>query len=186
MSLCGSCNRAAQDEPMRPKFKVQMKRGRPKLKFFGDRDRHLMALALAYRALGMSMRGGCEAAVASTEGLPVGLNLNRGHGGHGLNLLDWRYDLKRRPGAAATIQGRARGLRQKLKGYLRNEPAARWLYQMSKVFLFAMQPAAEPDPAAAERVLLAMADLVGEAGYVRERLVPLMRMTRARPERPQQ
>ena len=47
-------------------------RGRPKLELGRDRDRHLLALALAYRALGMSLRGGCEAAVAPAEGLPVG------------------------------------------------------------------------------------------------------------------
>ena len=155
-----------------------MSGGRPKLELHRDADRYVLALALSYRALGMSMRGGCEAAVASTEGLPVADNLNRGHGGHGLAMLDWVFEMKRRPGAATTIAGRARGLRQKLKAYLKDDNTARWLYAMSNIWLLAVQPAAEPDLARAERMLRDMAQLIGEADFVGDKPLVLLRLTR--------
>jgi hypothetical protein len=156
------------------------KRRRPRLEFARDRDRHLLALALAFQALGMSRRGGCEAAVACTEGLPVADNLDRRYGGHGLRMLDWVFKMKSRPGAAATIEGRARGLRQKLKTYLKDAATARWLYQMSNVWLFAIQRAAEPDAARAERQLLVMAELIGETDFVRDKPLLLLRLIRTK------
>ncbi len=160
-----------------------MKRGRPKQTLVGDPDRYLMALALSFKALGMSMRGGCEAAIATTEGLPVGDNPRHHgrawHGGRGLGLLDWRYRMKPRPGAAATIEGRARGIRRKLKVALREAGTARWLYQMSNLWLFAMQRATEPDPGKAEAALLSMARLIGEEAFACEHLLELLRLTRA-------
>jgi hypothetical protein len=112
--------------------------------------------------------------------MPIGPNRNRGRGGHGLKLLDWQFELKRRPGAAATIDGRARGLRQKLNKYLKDEAATRWLYEMANVFLLAMQRAAEPDPEAAEQKILQMAADIGEIDYVRE-ILPILRLTRTEP-----
>lgn len=136
-------------------------RGRPQLEFARDRDRHLAALALAYQVLGMSLRGGCEAAVATIEGLPAGPNLNSGRGGHGLNLLDWRYELKRRPGAAATIEGRARGLRQKIKKWQHDPAASQWLLSMRRACLMALQTA-PPNPAAADREITELTGAAGE------------------------
>lgn len=153
--------------------------GRPKIEFLQDPDRHLMAMALAYKALGMSLRGGCEAAVATTEGLPVELNLNRGRGGHGMNLIDWKYELKRRPGAAATIEGRARGLRQKLKTQLKNAEAVRWLFPMSNMVLLALQRAALTDVTAVEQEIMRLAQLLGEIKYARDKLLPLARLVRS-------
>ncbi len=141
-----------------------MRTGRPKLKFLSDPDRHLMALALAYKALGMSLRGGCEAAVATVEGLPVAPNTNRGHGGRGLIMLNWQVEPKRRPGAAATIEGRARGLRKKLKKMQRDPEASRWLLLMGFAYLVAMEPAAPGDPAAEIIRLTSMAGEPEAAG----------------------
>jgi hypothetical protein len=153
-----------------------MKKGRPRIEFFRDPDRHELALALAYQAMGASLRGGCEIAVAAIEGLPVADNLDRRYGGHGLGLLDWRYELKVRPRAAASIEGRARGLRQKLKAYLKDAAAARWLYGASNLWLAALQPTAGTTEAA----LLQMGELLGEADFVRERLLPILRLRTAK------
>jgi hypothetical protein len=153
-----------------------MKKGRPRVELFGDLDRHELALALAYQAMGASLRGGCEIAVASSEGLPVAGNPDRRYGGHGLGLLDQRYELKLRRGAAASIEGRARGLRQKLKKALRDPTSAAWLYGVSNLWLLALQPSA----GTTEPALLQMGDLLGEAAFVRERLLPLLRLQTAK------
>jgi hypothetical protein len=155
-----------------------MPRGRRKLEFRADPDRHLLALAFAYRWLGMSLRGGCEAAVATTEGLPVGPNLKRGRGGHGLNLLDWRFELKCRPGAAVTIEGRARGLRQKIKKWQRDPEAMRWLATMQRAVLLALQTWV-PDPTAADAEITRLTREAGEAGYG-QKLLQLARGVRLR------
>jgi hypothetical protein len=135
------------------------KRGRPKLEFRRDRDRHLMALALAYRALGMSLRGGCEAAIATTEGWLVGPNPSRGHGGHGMSMLDWRYE--HIPGTA-TIEGRARFLRKKLRKLQRDPEASGWLDIMCRAFVVALEAARSFDPGAVEIELVRLTKLAGE------------------------
>jgi hypothetical protein len=135
------------------------KRGRPRLEFRRDPDRHLMALALAYKALGMSLRGGCEAAIATTEGLPVGPNPNHGHGGHGMSMLNWRYE--HHPGAAR-IEGRARFLRKKLRKLQRDPEASEWLDIMRRAFVVALEAARSFDPGAVEVELVRLTKLAGE------------------------
>jgi hypothetical protein len=144
--------------------------GRPRKAFLRDPDRFLMALALAYRALGMSLRGGCEAAVATMEGWPVGINRNRGRHGRGMNLLDWRYELKRRPGAAATIDGRARGLRQKIKNCRGDAAAVRWLGLMHLAFLAAWQVKNM------ESEILQLAQAAGETEYATDKILKIRKL----------
>lgn len=151
--------------------------GRPPKKFLQDRDRYPMALALAYQALGMSLRGACEAAVGSTEGLITGRNFNRGRGGHGMNLIDWKYDLRHKPGAAATIDGRARGVRQKLKKANRDPNVLRWLNLMRDAFLTALQTAA-PDLVAADAEIMRLAGEAGESAYATDKIMKIARNTR--------
>jgi hypothetical protein len=158
---------------------IKGRSGRPKLEFRHDRDRHLLALALAYRTLGMSRRGGCEAAVATVEGLPVGPNLNRRRGGHGLNMLDWQFELKRRPGAAATIEGRARGLRQKIRKWQRDPEAVRWLAVMQRAWLVALQTLVPPGAADAE--IKKLTKQIGETAFA-ERLLAVAGLVRLRSE----
>jgi hypothetical protein len=133
---------------------------------------------LAYRALGMSLRGGCEAAIATTEGIPIGPNFNPGRGGHGMNLLDWRYELRHRPGAAATISGRARGLRQKIKKLRNDAVAARWLGLMRLAFLTAWQTA-PLDYKTADAEIMRLAAEAGETEYAADKLMTLARVARA-------
>ena len=109
-----------------------------------------MALTLAYWALGASKRGGCEIAVATVEGWPSGRNRKRDKGGHKLNLLDWDYDLKTKWCAAASIAGRARGLRQKIKKAIEDSVAAAWLQEMAELFLLALRQGAIRDRTAIE------------------------------------
>lgn len=129
----------------------------------------------------MSLRGGCEAAVATVEGLPIARNLKRGHGGHELNLLDWVFELKRRPGAAATIEGRARGIRQKLRKWRRDPAATQWLATMRHAFLVALQTWVA-DPAAADAEIASLADFAGETAYA-EKLFELAQIVRRDAER---
>ena len=90
-------------------------RGRPPKAFAHDPDRHVMACAIAFWALGASRRGGCEIAIACIEGLPIGPRRKRGAGGHGLSMLDLEYELQTEWCGTASIEGRARGLRRKIK-----------------------------------------------------------------------
>ena len=107
--------------------------------FSHDPDRYVMALAIAYWALGASRRGGCEIAVASIEGWPIGPRRERDNGGHGLSLLDLEYELQTAWCGTASIEGRARGLRAKIKKALRDDPgAAAWLREMGDLFLLAL------------------------------------------------
>jgi hypothetical protein len=124
-------------------------RGRPPKALSDDADRHVMACAVAFWALGASKRGGCEIAIASMEAWSIGPRRKRGAGGHGLNLLDLEYELKKPWCATASIAGRARGLRQKIKKALKNPAAAAWLQEMSELFLLALHHGAVRDHAAA-------------------------------------
>jgi hypothetical protein len=146
-------------------------RGRPLKAFAHDPDRHLMALAISYWALGASRRGGCEIAVATVEGWPIGRNRKRDKGGHGVNLLDLEYELKRPWCATASIAGRARGLRQKIKKALKDADAAAWLQEMSELFLLALHHGAVRDHAAGEVEIMRRATALGEAEFARERLL---------------
>jgi hypothetical protein len=136
-----------------------------------------MALAVAYWALGASKRGGCEIAVASVEGWPNGRNRKRDKGGHGLNLLDWEYDLKTKWCATASIAGRARGLRQKIKKALKNSAAAAWLQEMGDLFLLALRQGAMRDRTAVEVEIKRRAKELGEIDFAREHLLPLHSLT---------
>jgi hypothetical protein len=154
-------------------------RGRPPKEFSRAPDRHLMALAVAYWALGASKRGGCEIAVATVEGWPVGRNRQRDKGGHGLNLLDWDYDLKTKWCGAATIAGRARGLRQKIEKALKDSGAAAWLQEMGELFLLALRQGAMRDRTVEDEIKR-RAKALGETEFARERLLPLHALTRQR------
>jgi hypothetical protein len=149
------------------------RRGRPPRRFLDDPDRYLMALALAYWALGASQRGACEIAVATVEGKPVVRNRKRGKGGHGLNLLEWEFSL--RPGAARTIEGRARGLRRKIKQACEDDAAADWLQRMGEMHLLALrwrERRLAADQAAAE--IMRQAEALGEASHARRLLLATM------------
>jgi hypothetical protein len=149
-----------------------MTRGRPPKRLADDPDRHIMAIAVAYWALGASRRGGCEIAIASVDGWPVGRNSRRGKGGHGLNLIDWQYVLKEPWCRSATIQGRARGLRQKLKKALKDPTAATWLQEMAELHLLALghQRGRARDQAEVEAEIMRRAEALGETAYAGEKL----------------
>lgn len=160
-------------------------RGRPPKAFSQDPDRYLMALAVAYWALGASKRGGCEIAVATVEGWPTGRNRKRDKGGHGLNLLDWQYDLKTKWCATASIAGRAGGLRQKIKKALKDSAAAAWLQEMAELFLLALRQGASRDRTAVEVEIKRRAKQLGESDFARQRLLPLHTLTVRRIYSPQ-
>jgi hypothetical protein len=154
-------------------------RGRPPKKFSHDPDRYVMALACAYWALGASRRGGCEIAVASMEGWPIGPRSKRGAGGHGLSLLDLEYELQTEWCGTASIEGRARGLRAKIKKALRDDPgAAAWLREMGDLFLLALNHGR--DRGAGEAEIMRRAQALGETEFARERLLPLRTLTLTR------
>jgi hypothetical protein len=153
-------------------------RGRPPKAFAHDPDRYVMACAVAYWALGSSRRGGCEIAVASMEGWPVGPRRKRGAGRHGLSLLDLEYELQTEWCGTASIEGRARGLRAKIKKALRDPGAAAWLQEMGELFLIALRHGAERG-AGADQIML-RAQALGEADFARERLLPLHTLTLTR------
>jgi hypothetical protein len=154
-------------------------RGRPPKTFTHDADRYVMALAVAFWALGASRRGCCEIAVAATEGWPIGPNpKKRDKGGHGLNLLDLVYDLKTPWFLTASIAGRAGGLRRKIKKALKDPEAAAWLQEMGELFLIALRHGAERGAGADE--IMRRATTLGEADFARERLLPLHTLTLTR------
>jgi hypothetical protein len=153
-------------------------RGRRPKTFTQDSDRYVMALAVAYWALGSSQRGGCEIAVASVEGWPVGPRGGRDKGGHGLNLLDLQYELRAPWCGTASITGRARGLRRKIKKALRDPAAAAWLKEMGDLFLLALHHGR--DRGAGEVEIMQRAQALGEAEFARERLLPLHTLTLTR------
>ncbi len=161
-----------------------MKRGRPPKIFAEDPERHLMAIAVAFWSLGASKRGGCEIAVASVEGWPVGQNTARDKGGHGLNLLEWRFELKLPHSFTATIVGRARDLRKKIKKSLRDPAAAAWLQEMAKIHLLAWgQLGAPQQHLALEAEIMRRAEALGEADYGRARLLTMADARRLAPAR---
>jgi hypothetical protein len=153
-------------------------RGRPPKAFAHDPDRHLMACAIAYWALGASQRGGCEIAIATMEGWPIGPRRKRGSGGHGLSLLDLEYELKTLWCGTASIEGRGRGLRRKIKKALRDPAAAAWLKEMGDLFLLALHHGR--DRGAGEVEIMQRAQALGEAEFARERLLPLHTLTLTR------
>jgi hypothetical protein len=158
-------------------------RGRPPKAFALDPDRHLMACAVAYWALGSSRRGGCEIAVASMEGWPIGPRRKRGAGGHGLNLLNLEFELRTPWCATASIAGRARGLRQKIKKALKDPSAAAWLQEMGQLFLLALGHGTVRDPAAAAVEIMRRAKELGETDFARDRLLPLRTLTSLTPRK---
>jgi hypothetical protein len=154
------------------------RRGRPKKKFRDDPDRFVLAVATAFAAMGTSRRGALEIAVACVQGRPVGPNLKPGWG-RGINLLDAKYQL-RRPATAATIAGRAEGLRQKIKMVLHDPDAVRWLAAMSAAVQIALEvpPSVAPQ---AERLVLELTREVGELRFAIYRLLPLLQKRRIIP-----
>ena len=95
----------------------------------------------------------------------------------GLNLLDWDYDLKTKWCAAASIAGRARGLRQKIKKAIKDSVAAAWLQEMAELFLLALRQGAIRDRTAIEVEIKRRAKQLGEIDFARERLLPLHSLT---------
>lgn len=150
-------------------------RGRPPKAYLIDPDRHVMALAVMFQTQGCSRRGAVEIAVCSMEGLPTRPSQKPGWG-RGINLLDVEFELKRRPGAAATVAGRARTIRQKMKKWVRadREGATRWLTTMAQAWAVAIDLSLPGRPPADELERLAtIAETAGEAEFCRNVLVPL-------------
>jgi hypothetical protein len=145
------------------------RRGAPAKAFRSDPDRYLLAVATAFGGMGTSRRGALEIAVAAVQGLPVGPNLKPGWG-RGINLLDAEYEL-RRPASAATIAGRAEGLRQKIKKALDDPDAVKWLAAMSTAWLIALEWPPHP---AAQRLMLDLAGAVGEGQFAAKVLIRLL------------
>jgi hypothetical protein len=141
-------------------------RGRPAKTFRDDPDRYVLAVATAFGSMGTSRRGALEIAVACVQGIPVEPNFKPGWG-RGINLLDVKYEM--RGATAATISGRAERMRRKIKAALNDPEAARWLTAMSTAWLIALE-----GPPRAERLVLELADKVGEREFATTVLLPLL------------
>jgi hypothetical protein len=164
-------------------------RGRPRKPLAEDPDRRILALALVFREWGVTRKGAVQIAVALIEGRPVALNpkahnrrrqlikaLVSGNpatrGGRGLDLLDWKFELRARPGAAATIEGRARTLSQKMRKAIEDQDAGRLLAALSLAWEAAL------DRGSADQIL-EFADRAGEREFALAVLIPLSRGERA-------
>lgn len=152
-------------------------RGRPPKPFLEDPDRHIMALATAYQCWGCSRKGAIEYAVAVTEGIPTGPNPKPGWG-RGIAMADAIYEMKHRPGAAYSVTGRGRTVRQKLLRWLRadRDGASGWLGRTALLWAIAIDCSMvnPPDPAEIER-LIALAAADNESDFCRDVLIPLAR-----------
>jgi hypothetical protein len=142
------------------------KRGRPRNVFLSDPDRYVLALASVFRELGASRRGAVEIAVACTEGRVVGLNRRPGRG-HGLSMLELTYELPHTVNVNG-ITDRARELRRKMKAAIKDEDPAskRWLAAISGAWWIALQRGPV-------RLLLELAESVGELDYAHDVLLPV-------------
>jgi hypothetical protein len=124
-------------------------RGRPQLDFLQDPDRFAIALALAFRTLGISENDAFRSVAALAFGFQydakeVGPRRKPGRGAIPGGLMVTYVRATYQLAATTTLLGKATTLRQKGARVLRDPSAMAWLLQMQFSFALALE-AASPE-----------------------------------------